>query len=695
MATRKPAPTARSKPTPQPPAAMLADLDRSGLDKDDAKLLGCTPGSAAALGLKPAGAGYTLPYFNRAGKRVPFYRFRYLEDTRTGFEKVSGQKGRRYSQPPGTEAEVYMPPYIDWNKYLEGDEPLLITEGEKKAACATKNGFPTLGLGGVWSFQSTKNNLRLIEELENTNWQNRAVYIAYDSDAVRNPQVLKAEQRLAHRLTSQGAEVYIVRLPPGADDIKLGLDDYILLHGIDELQHLCSVAAPYSESAALHEMNNEVIYIKDPGVVYVTVTGQIVGANDFKSHRFADRTYTRQIAGPNNTIRLEERSTAADWLRWPGRATVELLQFEPGQSEITEKHGLNMWRGWPYPPKAGSVALWDQLLGHLFKGCDAADRAWFEQWAAYPFQHPGVKQYAAVVMWGRHTGTGKSAVGYTLGDLYGDYFTEIRDMHIEETSFNSWARNKQFVMGDDITGSNNRKLANALKTMITREKLEINQKFVPQYTTRDCINYYFTSNDSDAFLLDENDRRYFVHEVTAQPLPQAWYATYATWRRSDEGRSALMHHLLYGVDCSNFNPYERPPMTASKEEMISLTRSDLEAWLSSTRSNPDLVCKKFGDSDLVTPGELLAVYDPLKAHGVTAITMAKKLKQLGVERIDPADRPPNSQIRAGADKGLVRLYALRNADKYRRWSTDALRKYYDEKRGIYTATDGGPRKAKF
>ena len=330
--------------------------------------------------------------------------------------------------------------------------------------------------------------------------------------------------------------------------------------------------------------------------------------------------------------------------------------------------------------RAGDVRPWTELLDHLFQD-EPASRKWAEQWCAFPFQNPGAKHRTALAVWGRKTGTGKSLVGYTLGDLYGDAFAEIGDDQIDKNDFNTWAKSKQFVLGDDLTGNNNRKVANALKVMITREKILINTKHVPEYYTRDCINYYFTSNSPDAFMLDEDDRRFFIHEVRAHPFPDEFYTDYYNpWRSSARNRAALMHHLINNVDCSDFSNTARAPMTNAKREMIGLTRTDLEGWLIGVRDDPDICCKKYGNSDLVTLGELMLLYDPQGLHRVTSSTFARKLKELGFERSDPVDRPAGAQIRVQPHGELVRLYALRNRVRWTGATAEDLRHHYESAR---------------
>lgn len=683
MPTPQKKPTPRSGEDPALTAQMLEDLARSGLDAEDAALMRLRPYARGVLpGVAPPAAGYLIPYFTQTGQpRVDMWRYRYLEDTRNGFRKLSTEKPRRYTQPADTAPEVYWAPFTAWREILTtASIPLIITEGEKKAALATKLGLPCVGLGGVWSFRSKRLGVHLLPELAEVAWESRTVIVAYDSDAALNDNVCKAELALCDVLTAAGALVKLVRLPELVAGQKCALDDYLVSEGVERFVELAEGTETYAQGRELHKLNAEVVYVKNPGVVYVRADGQLVRPGDFTAHRFANRKYTRQVFDNKGMPKIESRRTAPDWLQWECRAEASKFVFDPAAEYITAERALNLWRGWPYEPLKGDVTPWVELLNFLFRN-DTKARRYFEQWAAYPIQYPGTKLRNAVALWGVRKGTGKSTIGYTLGDLYGEAYYEINDEHLSGASpHNEWARHRHFVMGDEVTGDDSRRVANRIKGMVTRERVEINSKNVPQYTIADCINYIFTANGPDCFYMEEGDRRIFVHEVRGAPLTDAFYAEYNTWRYSTAGRRALMHHLRYEVDTSDFNPAAKPPDTLDKLEMIANTRTELEAWLATARDHPELFCQKFGNSDIITVSELILLHEAEGYKRPSPSLLARKLKELGLDPIYPTDSPLNSQFYAGGK--LVRVYALRNENKWRKLTTAELREAYEKSRGM-------------
>jgi hypothetical protein len=153
----------------------------------------------------------------------------------------------------------YFPPAGATAKALaEPGTPILVTEGEKKAARADQDGFPCIGLSGVWSWMKKRPRdargtgtgpYKLLDALAAIDWTNRLVYIVFDSDAVTNTNVQDAERRLADALSLAGANVKIARLPAGRDDAKCGLDDFLLANGADALRELLAKAEDKPKSA--------------------------------------------------------------------------------------------------------------------------------------------------------------------------------------------------------------------------------------------------------------------------------------------------------------------------------------------------------------------------------------------------------------------------------------------------------------
>lgn len=670
--------TARRRARPAatgPEADMLADLARSLLTAEHAAAMRCAvvPAEAMAEMELPRKPAYALPYFDLDGRPTGFCRWRFLEDTRSAWERETDKKPLRYAQPPSTMPELYLPPLIDWRRIAEDPAvPLVITEGEKKAACLTALGRPCAGLGGVYSFKSTKRGQPLIRHLREFDWKDRDVVVCYDSDAHTNPMVVAARNELCRTLLELGALPRIADLPGAEDGAKRGLDDVAAQDGADYLLECLDAAQSYAASAALHDLNGEVAYVRDPGLVVVLEDGRQMRATDFAHHAYANRHYYEESMTADGKPKLTKKSAATAWLQWERRFELARMTYRPGADRVTPDGCYNTWKGWGCEPRKGPVGPWRKLLDRLFDGFPE-ERRWFERWCALPLQRPGAKMFTCALLWGVETGTGKSLVGKTLGRIYGENYVLIGDKELQDGR-NEWARNRQFVMGDDVTGQEQRKYADRLKAMITQEMIRIDVKYVPSYSVPDLINYLFTSNHPDAMFLEDRDRRDFVHEVSSRPMSRAETDEYFAWLDGG-GASHLFHHLLH-LDVGEQRPEDRAPETAARAAMIDDGHSQLARWVRRLRDAPDAVLTAGTAAlagDLWTSQDLVRVYDPGEQTRTTASAMSRELKRAGLRQVYGGN-----QVRM-ADGTLARLFAVRDAERWlKEQKSERVRAHYAE-----------------
>lgn len=209
------------------------------------------PGNAQILG-----SCLLLPYFDHLGRQTDYVRLKPAKPM------IKDGKSTKYLGPKSVSVRVYFPRVAN-HKYSDPAEPIIITEGEKKALCTALCGFPCLGLGGVscWSKKRPKDELGksvgprvLHEDLQQIPWQDRTVYIAFDSDRSTKPNVLREEKLLAEVLKQAGARVLIVNIPSRLDSSnkqsKQGIDDFLVSNGPDSLQKLLHEAKEIDQAAS-------------------------------------------------------------------------------------------------------------------------------------------------------------------------------------------------------------------------------------------------------------------------------------------------------------------------------------------------------------------------------------------------------------------------------------------------------------
>lgn len=672
--------------------AMLVKLGESGLNSKDAAKLRLKTVSAAEANkmLERANpterGGFVIPYFTLEGKPNCFFRVRYL-GPRTGFAALA-TKEQRYSQPPGTGINLYMPPFADWRvTAADPTKPIVITEGELKAACACKHGFACLGLGGVESWH-LKGSTALAPAFNAFVWTQRTVYICYDSDAASNPNVVAAENKLAAALTTAGAIPCVVRLPSLLPEAKTGLDDYLVSPNAD-LQHLLDQTEPWTLARELHQMNEEVAIAEREMQIIRLSDMELINPARFTGVMYAHRTHTVTVGDKERTV-----SAAQAWLKWPQRSTVAGLTYLPGAPRITASRHLNMWACHMPAPKRGVVKPFLNLVDHLLHEESDATRKWFLQWLAWPLQHPTQGKLVTAVMLFGGQGSGKSLMGTILVDLYGGAFEPSNAKRVNERTleqrFNRWARNRQFILGEEITGTDNRQWANLLKDLITNQAIEIELKGVDSYTMPNFANFMFTSNSERALFLEEDDRRYFVAHCKQPNKPLAFYKEIDKWFREEGGLQHLRYYLENDVDLEGFDPAAAAPASSGKEAMRAAGRSALADWCHQLATDPATVLTSYSYSNLqphyslVSLEELMDVYrhhaESLDARAKlpTRPSFTTALHSAGIER---AYKGMPVRL-AGKDGPQHRLWMVQNRKVLERYNEGQLRDVYATERAV-------------
>ena len=233
------------------PQEVEADLRKSGLDWEDIQRYGWYVINATEpdafeklktiLGFTKYGGEKILKVCNHI-LVIPY--------AQTNYSRVKlypSINGTKYLQPTGITPAPYILPEVAKIKN-KPHKPVIFTEGEKKTLCLVKNKFNAIGLPGVWCFKNAKQNLSFLKELEDWDWQGRIVHIVFDSDAVFNPNVIKAEIELGLHLYARGARTFIIRLPQLDHQNKLGVDDFIAQKGIEALKRLYDEAKPFTQA---------------------------------------------------------------------------------------------------------------------------------------------------------------------------------------------------------------------------------------------------------------------------------------------------------------------------------------------------------------------------------------------------------------------------------------------------------------
>lgn len=654
-----------------------AKLKSSGLDMKVAKQLGVQTINGTVLRkmfphITADVSALKLQYYDINGKeRKGIYRVRLLESIRG---PLGTTLSLRYLQPAGTPPAAYLPRGLDWKSIAEDPEnPIIITEGELKAACVSHHlEQACIGIGGVANWQSHKRGWDILPELKTFEWEERDVVIVFDADSATNPDVARATLRLSDRLSDLGACVRVANLPEVSGDPKTGIDDFIVAEGTEAALEVLEAAKIDELSKALVRFNMKYAFVTNPGIVVdLENFRNKYKPSEWKNSIIANEWAIGDLVDSRGNVKRKSVQVGKHWLEWKNRQEYDRLTYAPGQPRVLDTMELNEWEGLGVDPVKGNVKLWKTLLDQLFVGSSVAHRKWFEQWLLYPLKNPGIKMDSTACIWSHVHGIGKSLVGKTLKRVYGRNAIIINQNQLED-SFNGWAVGKQFVMVDDVSGYNSRSKADVLKTMITQEEFTVNIKCLPTYEMPDYINYLMTSNQPDAWFVEPHDRRYFIFESVAQKPTKKFFENYHKWLDKG-GPGALLYYAQVDMDFTGFDPHAEPPMTLAKEKMVGFGSNEISQWARDVLTEPERylsVAGTRGIRDLYTLDELMSAYERVRKGAPPTKNRMKKSILSALPAVLLGD-----PVTVGGEKEV--FYAVRNQDKWMGASRTQIKKYVE------------------
>jgi hypothetical protein len=245
--------------------------------------------------------------------------------------------------------------------------------------------------------------------------------------------------------------------------------------------------------------------------------------------------------------------------------------------EEDDQRLVNLW--WPIktPRLAGDAA---PFLNHLEKLIpDARDRQILLSYMAACVQYPGVKFQWAPFLQGTH-GNGKTlftrCVAYAIGNRY-SHFPKAAEI---ATKFNSWMYCKLLIGVEDIyLPESHREVLEALKPMITSDRLEIEGKNENKITRDICCNFIINSNHKDGIRKIKSDRRFApfytaqqsVDDLIRDNMHGAYFLKLYNWLNNQNGYAIVANLLHTYIIPDEFNPTtqcQRAPITTSTGEAI-------------------------------------------------------------------------------------------------------------------------------
>lgn len=207
------------------------------------------------------------------------------------------------------------------------------------------------------------------------------------------------------------------------------------------------------------------------------------------------------------------------WRLDPTKRSYNNIVFEPDKKKFNENN-YNFYTGFEnydeeIEPIKEEESKFLILLKYICKDKNVYDI--FKLWIHHIITKPYKKTNVGIILYSKYGGVGKNAIVDGIIELIGKKYRALLNK-IEELdkTFNSNFCNKFFCYGDEIK-TNAKNFSDEVKKCITRPEENYERKNIDPITISDYKNYLFTTNNKNAFKIEENERRLLMIECPEKP----------------------------------------------------------------------------------------------------------------------------------------------------------------------------------
>lgn len=336
------------------------------------------------------------------------------------------------------------------------------------------------------------------------------------------------------------------------------------------------------------------VYVRDLHRAYVP-DGALLKPDQFKS-TYGGYLFALDAINDKTEKNAWTVFTESQAIHFP---TVHRTCFRPEleQGAVVQEEGLTLLNTYvpiEVPSAPGDVS---RFLNHMALILpDERDREIIISYMAAVVQHKGQKFSWAPLIQGIE-GNGKSLIIAALTAAVGNRYTHkpnAKELGDGGAKFTAWLQNKLFIGVEEIYVSDRREVSDAMKPLITDDRIEIQGKGSDQVMGDNRANFVLCSNHKDAILKNRGDRRYavfFTAQQTPEDLHQAgmvlsdgetptrYFPDLYDWLKKEGGFAAVTHFLENYEIAAELNPAKlcvRAPRTTSTDEAIEQSQGGVE-----------------------------------------------------------------------------------------------------------------------
>lgn len=259
-----------------------------------------------------------------------------------------------------------------------------------------------------------------------------------------------------------------------------------------------------------------------------------------------------------------------------GLKIYKRLIFEPCVIDETfhlknrDGYEFNCWFGF----KSARVNTIDMVkiepvINHIFEVWCDSQQVLFDYVISWFQTIFNCKRTKTALIFQSGMGAGKSIItDWLYKYVFGDLFVGHQGLSFASKNFNSSLKNKLLLCCEELTtvnGNNYHSMFEALKDLITNDKLIINQKYIAEVTSNNYINLIAFTNSDFSLKLEHSDRRYFVNRCNDKYIGDKKYFDNLIKNLTQESANQFFTWVL---DYKNTIDLRLIPMTNIKQDII-------------------------------------------------------------------------------------------------------------------------------
>jgi hypothetical protein len=189
-------------------------------------------------------------------------------------------------------------------------------------------------------------------------------------------------------------------------------------------------------------------------------------------------------------------------------------------------------------------------------------------------EHPETKMLYGILMCSERQGVGKTTLTNIMSKLVGPHNSSFpSETSVVDSEFTDWKSNVRLVVVAEIYAGQSFKAYNKLKDTVTDKTVTINKKFLAPYTQENWCHIVACSNSMKALRIPDEDRRWFIPEITESERPFKYWQEFYQWLDSD-GYSTIKWWLQEWLKKDRpVAPGARAPVSAAKIAMQKESKS--------------------------------------------------------------------------------------------------------------------------